>query len=357
LDAFFKDLKVVELASVLAGPAVGLFFAELGAEVLKIENKRTGGDVTRSWRLPGEDPAAPGSAYYAAVNWHKTVWMCDLNEAGDRDRVLEAIRGADIVISNFRKDAAISMGVDYTALSQLNPRLIFGQITGFGDDDPQPAFDVVLQAEAGFMFMSGHPGQEPVKMPVALIDLLAAHQLKEGLLLALLRRERSGQGAYVSVSLIESAIASLANQATNWLVAGHIPQPMGSRHPNIAPYGDVFVGADGKRLVLAVGNDRQFAALCQVLGVPELANHPNFAGNTDRVSHRESLCAALSPLIQAQTSSALTQAFQSAGVPCGVIRNMQEVFEHPIARAMLLEETDEEGRITLRPKTAVFKLQ
>lgn len=347
----------MELASVLAGPAVGLFFAELGAEVLKIENKRSGGDVTRSWKLPGEDPSAPGSAYYAAVNWHKTVWMCDLSEAGDRARVLEAIRGADIVISNFRKDAAISMGVDYATLRQHNPRLIYGQITGFGDDDPQPAFDVVLQAEAGFMYMSGHPGQDPVKMPVALIDLLAAHQLKEGLLLALLQRERSGQGACVSVSLMESAIASLANQATNWLVAGHIPQPMGSRHPNIAPYGDVFIGADGKKLVLAVGNDRQFAALCRVLGAPELADDDQFAGNTDRVTHRDSLCAALAPLIQQHTTLSLLPQLQSAGVPCGAIRNMQEVFEHPIARAMLLEETDEDGRITLRPKTAVFKLQ
>ena len=347
----------MELASVLAGPAVGLFFAELGAQVLKIENKRSGGDVTRSWKLPGEDPEAPASAYYAAVNWHKDVWMCDLTEAGDRARVLEAIRTADIVISNFRKDAAIGMGVDYASLSRLHPGLIFGQITGYGDDDPQPAFDVVLQAEAGFMFMSGHPDAAPVKMPVALIDLLAAHQLKEGLLLALLRRERSGQGAYVSVSLMESAIASLANQATNWLMAGHIPQPMGSQHPNIAPYGDAFTGADGKKLVLAVGNDRQFAALCTVLGMPELTLDPRFIHNSRRVAHREALIAALGPPMARQPIASLLPQLRAAGVPCGAIRNMQEVFEHPLAQAMLLEEEDEAGRKSIRPKTAIFTLQ
>ena len=267
-------IKVVELASVLAGPAVGMFFAELGAEVIKIENKTTGGDVTRSWKLPSEDPAAPASAYYASVNWGKTVWMCDLQHAEDRDRVLQAIDQADVVISNFRPDAAQKLGMSYPQLSARNPRLLFGQITGFGDDDPLPAFDVVLQAEAGFLYMSGHPGGAPAKMPVALIDLLAAHQLKEGLLLALLERSQTGKGSKVSVSLYHAALASLANQATNWLIAGKIPQRMGTLHPNIAPYGELFACKDGGQIVLAVGNDRQFQQLCKTLKLDVLATAP-----------------------------------------------------------------------------------
>lgn len=352
-----SQIKVIELASVLAGPAVGMFFAELGAEVIKIENKTTGGDVTRSWKLPSEDPDAPASAYYASVNWGKTVWMCDLQQVEDRHRVLQAIDQADIVISNFRPDAAGKLGMSYPELSVRNPRLIFGQITGFGDDDPLPAFDVVLQAEAGFLYMSGHPGGAPAKMPVALIDLLAAHQLKEGLLLALLRREQNGQGAFVSVSLLESAIASLANQATNWLMAGHIPQPMGSMHPNIAPYGDIFYTADAKPIVLAIGNDKQYQALCHTLGLPQLAHNEKFISNAVRVRHRQALCDVLASAIRRFQRDELLNLLHEAGVPCGGIRNMAEVFQHPMARAMLLHEPDERGKPTTRPRTTVFKIK
>ena len=350
-------IKVVELASVLAGPAVGMFFAELGAEVIKIENKTTGGDVTRFWKLPSEDPASPASAYYASVNWGKTVWMCDLQHAEDRDPVLQAIDHADVVISNFRPDAAQKLGMSYPQLSARNPRLLFGQITGFGDDDSLPAFDVVLQAEAGFLYMSGHPGGAPAKMPVALIDLLAAHQLKEGLLLALLRREQTGQGAFVSVSLLESAIASLANQATNWLMAGHIPQPMGSMHPNIAPYGDIFHTADTKPVVLAIGNDKQFQSLCDALGLPQLAHNERFVSNAARVRNRQALCDLLASAIRRFQRDELLTLLHTAGVPCGGIRNMAEVFQHPLAQAMLLHEPDEQGKPTVRPRTNVFKIK
>ncbi len=357
MQPILQGLKVVELASVLAGPAVGMFFAELGAEVIKVEHKTSGGDVTRSWKLPGEDPAALSSAYYASVNWGKTVWMCDLTDPADREKVLDVIRRADVVISNFRQDSARKLGMDYDTLRQSNPRLIFGQITGFGDDNPLPAFDVVLQAEAGFLFMCGELGGEPVKMPVALIDLLAAHQLKEGLLLALLQRERTGEGAYVSVSLLESAIASLANQATNWLMAGHIPQRMGSMHPNIAPYGDIFYTSDDKPVVLAIGNERQFEMLCKQLALSDLPQDEHFCTNAARVRHRKALCETLAPAIKTRRRDELLDALQSAGVPCAGIRNMQEVFELPAAKAMILEELSPEGILTKRPGTVVFRVK
>jgi crotonobetainyl-CoA:carnitine CoA-transferase CaiB-like acyl-CoA transferase len=357
MEPVFEGLKVVELASVLAGPAVGLFFAELGAEVIKIENKNTGGDVTRTWKLPGEDPNSAHSAYYAAVNWGKTTWMCNLQDEIDRRRVLEEITSADIVISNFRPEAARKLGMDYETLSQIQPKLIYGEITGFGQDNPQPAFDVVLQAEAGFLFMNGSPEGDPVKMPVALIDLLAAHQLKAGLLIALLKREQTGRGSFVTVSLYDSAIASLANQATNWLIAGHIPQRMGSLHPNIAPYGDIFYTRDRKAIVMAVGSDRQFAALCACLGQAALASDDRFILNSDRLRNRKVLCVLLAKAIGEFDRDQIMEALHKAGVPCGSIRNMKEVFEMPAARALLLESFTPEGQRQLRPRTVVFQIE
>ena len=262
LEGFFQGLRVVELAGVLAGPAVGMFFAELGARVIKIENSRTGGDITRQWKLSAEPEDSSVSAYYCSVNWNKEVRLLDLETREAQVEVHELVAGADLVISNFKPDSARRLRMDADTLRDLNGRLIYAQIDAFGPDEQRPAFDVVLQAEAGYLYMSGEPGRPPVKMPVALIDLLAAHQLKEAVLVALLQRERSGKGCTVRTSLFESALASLANQATNWLMGGLVPQPIGTQHPNIAPYGDIVHTADGKPLVLAVGTDRQFAALC-----------------------------------------------------------------------------------------------
>lgn len=356
-EQLLSGLRVVELASVLAGPAVGMFLAELGAQVVKIENKTTGGDVTRIWKLPGEDPDSPFSAYYHSVNWGKQVLMVDLRREEEREKVEALIRQADVVISNFRKRSAKKLGMDYERLQRLNPVMIFAHLSAFGEDEERPGFDVVLQAESGFMFMTGEPGRPPVKMPVALIDLQAAHQLKEAILLALLRRERTGRGAYVSVSLLESAIASLANQATNWLMAGHIPQAMGSLHPNIAPYGEIFFSRDGQPVVIAVGSDDQFRALCEVLGLPHLFRDPRFSRNVARVEHRQELGAALAPAFEHFEREDLLSRCEECGIPAGAIRNMQEVFELPAARNMILEEILPDGSPTRRVKTVAFDLK
>lgn len=351
-----EGLKVVELASVLAGPAVGMFFAELGAEVIKIENKRTNGDVTRNWRLPTEDSNAAISAYYASVNWHKEVLMLNLKEEEDRKKAFEAIAEADLVIANYRAASAIKLGIDYESLRKINPKLIYGNITGYGEDNHRPAFDVVLQAESGFMYMNGQADGPATKMPVALIDLLAAHQLKQGLLLALLEREKTGKGSYVSVSLLEAAVAALANQATNWLMAGHIPQRMGSLHPNIAPYGECLQTKDGKALVLAIGNDKQFTGLCELLGIAELARDERFERNPARVKHRQTLTAALEQAFASFELDYLLSEAEQRNIPLGQIRNMKEVFEQAAAQAMILEE-EVEGQLTKRVKTAVFSLK
>jgi len=351
----FKGLKIIELASVLAGPMVGTFFAELGAEVLKVENSRTKGDVTRQWKLGNEPKERTYSAYYCAANWGKASIMADLSKTEDRAEIYDLARDADVVIANFKAGAAEKLGMDYAAFKKVNPSIIYGQITGFGDGNPRPAFDVVLQAEAGFMYMNGTPDGPPVKMPVALIDLLAAHQLKEGLLVALYQRLKTGEGAFVSVSLIEAAIASLANQATNWLMAKHIPQRMGSLHPNIAPYGDMFGTKDEKQLVLAVGNDKQFAQLCKVLGTSELAENAFFATSIERVKHRALLAEKLAEFVVGFERDDLIEKLTKAQVPVGAIRNMEEVFELAVAKEMILRETGEDGVVTERVRTVVFR--
>lgn len=356
IDSFFKDLKVVELASVLAGPAVGMFFSELGAEVIKIENKTTGGDVTRRWKLPSEEEQCEYSAYYCSVNWNKKVYFLDIKDPADREKVLELVKSADILISNFKPGSAKKIGLDYETVKSINPTIIFAEITAFGEKINKPAFDIVLQAETGFLFMTGEAGREPVRMPVALIDLLAAHQLKEAILIALIHRERTGQGSFVSTSLFESAIASLANQATNWLMGGHLPQRMGSAHPNISPYGDIFYTKDQKMITLAVGTDKQFNALCECLKKPQLSEDARFETNTLRVKNRELLQKELEKLIGNYNRQELNILFEMRGVPAGNINNMEEVFDLPQARSMILEEMQPDGKMSQRVKTVAFQM-
>jgi crotonobetainyl-CoA:carnitine CoA-transferase CaiB-like acyl-CoA transferase len=350
----FKNLKVIELASVLAGPAVGMFFAELGAEVLKIENKKTGGDVTRSWKLPSESPTALDSAYFQSVNYGKTHYFLDLQLNTDKEKVLHLIKNADIVVANFKKSSAIALGMDAETLRALNPALIYASIHGFEEDDDLPAFDVVLQAETGFMYMSGERGRTPVKMPVALIDLLAAHQLKVGILTALLERTRTGKGSTVTVSLYESAIASLANQATNWLMAGKIPQRIGSEHPNIAPYGDIVSLKNGTDIVLAVGTEKQWQLLCKVLDDNDLCDDVRFKNNVLRVQNRVEMMAILRAKMQDLDAATVLDLLKKNKVPAGAVLNMQQVFERPQAQKMILTDADGKGK---RVKTAIFKIK
>ncbi len=357
MNDLLKDLTVIELASVLAGPAVGVFFSELGARVIKVENNRTGGDVTRGWKLPGEPQQRATSAYYESINWNKQALMLDLTAEEDQVKVHELIREADIVISNYKEASAQRMRVDYETLKSINPQIIFGQIYAFGKDYDRPAFDMVLQAEAGFLYMTGEPGGSPVKMPVALIDLLAAHQLKEGILLALLKKERGGGGSLISVSLLDAAIASLANQATNWLIAGHIPEPMGTGHPNIAPYGDVFSCKDGKLIVVAAGTEKQFRQLCRAMNIPALLQDDRFLKNTDRVAHRKELWDALQAVFVKFPRTEAAALLEDHQVPYGSILNMKEVFEKPQAQALLLENQAPDGGLLRRVRTVVFKLQ
>ncbi len=356
METIFKDLLVVELANVLAGPSTGMFFAELGARVIKVENKGTGGDLTRNWKLPQEDASATVSAYYASVNWGKESHLLDLKNDKDRAQVYEWIKKADIVISNFRPKEAERMGMTYEELYKYNEKIIFGHLSGYGEKDERAAFDLVLQAETGYMAMNGTGGSGPIKMPVAFIDLLAGHQLKEALLVALIRRLQTGKGSAVSISLYDAAVSSLANQATNYLQCGMIPGLKGSLHPNIAPYGETLLCSDNKWLVLAVGNDKQFIALCKVLTIPELAKDRRFDSNPNRVRTRIDLLKDLQNAAGKWVSEDLKTALDIAGVPCGLIKNLEEVFADSKAKALIMNEF-REGASLRCVKSVVFRLK
>ncbi len=356
MNTFFKDLKVIELANVLAGPAVGMFFAELGASVIKIENKSTNGDVTRSWKLPTENPTADSSAYFAAVNWNKKSLFLDLKLEGDKKIILDLIKEADVVITNYKKGDDIKLGMDYQRLQLINPQLIYAHISGFGEESTRTAFDLVLQAETGFMFMNGTAESGPIKMPVALIDILAAHQLKEGILIAIINKIKTGKGSKVSVSLYDSAITSLANQATNWLMEKQDPQPIGSLHPNIAPYGELFLTADDKLIVLAIGNDKQFKQLCLVLKKESLLENEKFRTNSSRVKNRSELFEFLKALIRELNCNVLMNQFYKQDVPAGIIKSVKQVFEEENAKKLTLKETDLNGTLTERVKTIAFNV-
>ena len=318
----FSGLKVVELASVLAGPSVGSFFAELGAKVVKIENPLSGGDITRTWKLKGENAKNTVSAYYAAANYHKKVKFLNLKETKDLKKLYREIKTADIVICNFKNGDDEKLKVDYNHLKKINPQLIYAQITGFGKESKRTAYDVVLQAESGFMFMNGTPQSGPVKMPVALIDILAAHQLKEGILCALMKRSANGEGALVSVSLYDAAISSLANQASNYLMENHIPQAIGTEHPNIAPYGEMFFTANNKKVVLAFGNDKQFNKFCDLINHEELKNDPRFKSNKGRVRNRKALAQYFGKAIANLHSSTIEMWIYDYDLPIGFVKNM-----------------------------------
>lgn len=335
----FDGLKVLELASVLAGPSVGMFFAELGASVLKIESPPSG-DVTRSWKLASEPSSSSVSAYFCSVNWGKTFQMLDLAQESNRNYIYELISDADIVLVSYKPGDAIKLGMTWEILSALNPRLIYGEITGYGSANNRVGYDAIVQAEAGFTYMNGEPSGLPVKMPVALMDILAAHQLKEGLLTALYQREKTGKGDYIQVSLIQAGVASLANQASNYLMAGHIPGRMGSAHPNIVPYGTLYACADGQWLVLAVGNNKQFYNLLEVLLLHELKSDQRYSDNLARVQNRESLETILTLAIRAWVREELLLQLQNAQVPAGAVNTMKDVFTMPEAQELVLEHAE-----------------
>ena len=356
MEKIFNNLKVVELASVLAGPAVGLFFAELGAQVIKIENKTTRGDVTRSWKLPSENQESTTSAYYQSVNWNKESRFLDLKSEQDYLQVIEVIKEADVVISNFKQGSAQKLKLDFETLKRLNDKLIYAEISSYGENDPRPGFDVVMQAQTGWISMTGTSQGQAAKLPVALIDILTAHQLKEGILIALLNRTKGAGAQKVSASLYESSIASLANQASNFLNASHIPQRMGTTHPNISPYGDIVKTSDNKEIILSIGTQLQFENLTKSIGQVAIAKDVLYKDNKSRVQNREKLIEELQKHFGNFEYADIAERLQINQVPFSPINNLKEVFEDLQAKSLVYKSI-EDGKEVKRVKSVVFKIR
>lgn len=331
----FEELVVLDLSTVLAGPSVATFFAELGAKVIKIEHPELG-DVTRMWRIPGESHEV--TSYFSSINYGKDYLRKDLSQAADFSWLMDELKRVDVLIMNFKPSDYTKFNLSKEALLAINPRLIIGSISGFGDDSDRIAYDLILQAETGFMSMNGEEHQPPLKMPVAFIDVLAAHHLKEGLLLALMNLQKTGKGAWVTVSLYDAALASLVNQASAYLMNGFIPKRMGSLHPNIAPYGEVFTTKDQKSLTFAIGSNRQFEALCAVLQCTELVDDPRYLSNEERVRHRSNLLSDLAPFVSRMDAERLEALCHEHHIPIGIIKSLDEVFNSPNATALIRQE-------------------
>jgi crotonobetainyl-CoA:carnitine CoA-transferase CaiB-like acyl-CoA transferase len=333
-----SKLKIIDASTVLAGPSVGMFFAELGAEVLKIENPNFP-DVTRTWKLAQEQIENPISAYFSSINFGKKYQSLNLKNQSDYSEFINLIKDSDVLITNFKKGDDLKFKITDEILKKVNPRLIHGKISGFGIDSAKVAYDLILQAESGFMSMNGTPESGPIKMPIALIDVLAAHQLKEGILLALLKRTETNVGGTVHVSLYDAAICSLVNQASGFLMENNIPQRIGSLHPTIAPYGEIFTTADDQQITFAIGSDTHFIKLCHFLGLEKLPEEEQFSTNQNRVINRQELFEILQDQLESFQSNFVLTWMHEHFVPCGKIRNLKEVFEDERAKSFIREET------------------
>lgn len=331
-----EGLKVVELARVLAGPWAGQVLADLGAEVVKVESPA--GDDTRHWGPPWiERDGDKTAAYFYAANRGKSSVVVDFSTPEGQAQVRALVADADIVIENFKVGGLAKYGLDYASLSALSPALVYCSITGFGQDGPrasQPGYDFIIQGLSGLMSITGEAGGQPMKVGVAVTDVVTGLYAAIGILAAIEQRHRTGRGQMVDLSLLDSATALLANQAMNYLATGTSPGRMGNAHPNLVPY-EVVPVEDG-HIIIAVGNDRQFRSLVTLLGMAMLAENPMFATNAARIENREMLMGIIGEATAVWDRAPLLAALEGVGVPAGPINEIADTFADPqvVARGM-----------------------
>ncbi len=319
-------VRVLDLSRVLAGPYATMVLGDLGADVIKVEHPERGDD-TRHWGPPfaGEGEARE-SAYFLAVNRNKRSIGVDLKDPEGLERVKKLAAGADVVIENWRRGALEKLGLGYEALRATNPGLVYCSITGFGPgpDEERPGYDFLVQARGGVMGITGQPGGEPTKVGVAISDIVCGLFASNAILAALHRRDATGEGSRIEVPLFESTLGWLANRGQEYLVSGEDKGLIGNAHPSIVPY-QTFDASD-KPLVVAVGNNSQFAGLCKALGRPELAEDERFATNPDRVANRETLVSELQEEIGKRPADEWAEEIRAAGVPSGPVNTLADVF-------------------------------
>ncbi len=339
MSAALKDVVVLDLSRVLAGPWSTQNLADLGADVIKIE-KPGHGDDTRSWGPPfvGEEGGARDAAYYFCCNRGKRSVTLDFTKEQGREVLLKLVEKADILVENYKVGGLKKYGLDYETLSAVNPGLIYCSITGFGQTGPyaeRPGYDALIQAMGGLMSITGEPdgvaGGGPQKVGVAVVDVLTGLYATSAILAALFHRTRSGQGQHIDIALLDVQVAALANQAGNYLLSGQAPGRMGSAHPSIVPY-QPFACQDG-HIMLAIGNDAQFANFCRAAGCEGFAQDPRFSTNALRVQHRNELVALLADRIRLKTIDQWCALATEHGFPCGPINTIDRVFDDPQVQA------------------------
>jgi crotonobetainyl-CoA:carnitine CoA-transferase CaiB-like acyl-CoA transferase len=327
-----SGIRVLELARILAGPWAGQILADLGADVIKVERKGAGDD-TRGWGPPFIEAAEGGNlgaAYFHATNRGKRSIELDFETEEGRAIVRKLAARSDILIENFKVGGLAKFGLDYASLSAINPRLIYCSVTGFGQNGPyapRAGYDLMAQGMGGIMGITGFADGEPTRIGIPVVDIFTGVYSAVGVLAALAQREKSGRGCLVDTSLLDSQVGVLANQALNYLASGEPPQRIGNAHPNVVPY-QVFATADG-HVIIAVGNDRQFAKLCAVIGDPSLAENPAYKTNSDRLNNRPALIARLSELIGRFSRDDLLARLEEVQVPSGPINMLDQVFNDP----------------------------
>ena len=342
MSAPLSGIRVLELARILAGPWAGQLLADLGADVVKVERSKTGDD-TRAWGPPfveGADGSNLGAGYYHSCNRGKRGVVADFETPEGQNIVRQLARHADVLIENFKFGGLKKYGLDYDSLKKINPKLIYCSITGFGQNGPyapRPGYDFLVQGMGGLMSITGPIEGPPYKAGVAVGDIFTGLYSTIAIEAALVRRERTGEGAFIDCCLIDSIVGILGNQALYYLVSGQEPPRMGNAHATVIPY-DVFKASDGD-FIIASGNDGQYKRLMQLLGRPELAEDPRFRENKDRIANRVELTRILNELTSKFTRADLIDRLEAAGVPAGPINTLSEVFADPqvVARGMRID--------------------
>ena len=342
-----NGIRVLDLSRVLAGPWCGQILADLGAEVIKVERPKLGDD-TRSWGPPwmkdnaGHDTRE--AAYYQSTNRNKLSVAIDIANPEGQALIKALIQDTDVVIENYKTGSLKKYGLDYATLAEINPRLVYCSITGFGQNGPraeEPGYDFIIQGMGGLMSITGEkddlPGGGPQKVGVAFSDLSTGLYSTIAIQAALLNRHVTGLGQYIDMALLDVQIATMANQGMNYLSSGKIPERYGNAHANIVPY-QLFKASD-REFIIACGNDSQFIQLCNSIGLADLPNDPRFGRNADRIKHREEVIDILSKHFLTKTADEWVNAIYAVKVPVGVINNLEQAFNEPqvIAREMLVE--------------------
>jgi crotonobetainyl-CoA:carnitine CoA-transferase CaiB-like acyl-CoA transferase len=333
MPSALSHLRVLDLSRVLAGPWSSQLLADMGAEVIKVERPGTGDD-TRDWGPPflkdqnGNDTRE--AAYFLAANRGKKSLSLDIAKPEGQGIIRKLTEISDIVIENFKVDGLKHYGLDYPSLKKINPRLVYCSITGFGQTGPYAhyaGYDIMIQGMGGMMSVTGERDGAPMKVGVAVTDIMTGMYATVAILAAIEHRRETGEGQYIDLALLDTQVAMLANLASNYLVAGKIPQRLGNAHATIVPY-QSFECADG-HMILAVGNDSQFGKFCDIANLVAIKNDARFATNSDRVKHRDVLVPLLENIIKQRKRDDWLAALEPTGVPCGPINDMQQVFDNP----------------------------